>query len=120
MLKIIFLLSTLFFSLSALACLRVEGQLGVDGETHKINQKTELNKEYSLPLGNFIFSFTLKPAEAKKTYEMKFKLEERRANKLITITRGEEEFEENKAHEVYAKGLEGQPNSIINLKFIPI
>jgi hypothetical protein len=48
MLKNIFSIFLLSFSLNAFACWKAEGTLAVDGESWKLNQKIEHNKEYVL------------------------------------------------------------------------
>ena len=115
MLRTFFILATLFFSLSAFACWRVEGNFAVDGETFKFNQKIEHNKEYKFPNSNFILSMTVKPI-SKVNSLVTYKIEEKKGLKLTVITKGEEEIKSDKHNDIFAKGEEGQPNSIISIK----
>ena len=119
MLKKLFIVFSLILSVNALACWKVEGTLAVDGETFKIHQKVDHGKEYILPMGNFLFKFTIKPSD-KKFQTMKFVIEEKKDNKLITVSKGEEDIEEGRSNDVFAKGEEGQPNSIITIKLSKI
>ncbi len=110
MLKFLFLC---LFSFNAMACLHVQGSYSVDGETWKIDQKMELKQEYSLPMGTFILSLSV--TEGKELL-VKYKVEEKKGVTLTQVTRGEEKFTLTKAKDIFAKGNEGQPNSILNLK----
>ena len=48
-------------------------------------------------------------------------LKEKKDNKLILVTQGEEEdIHEDKKREIFAKGETGQPNSIITIKLTNI
>lgn len=115
MLKILASFLTLF-SLSAFACWHVDGSLAVDGEVFKFNQKVEHKKEYLFPLGNFILKFTLYPQDKKNTM-MRYVVQEKKGLKLLNVTTGEEEnIKENIKRDIFAKGEEGQPNSIITVK----
>lgn len=105
----------LFISLNVFACWKVEGTLGVDGETWKIEQKFDHDKEYSFPMGTFILNLTIK--KGKKTdHIVKYIVQEKKGSVLVLVTKGEEEVQENKPNEIFAKGEQGQPNSIISLK----
>jgi len=115
MLRTFFILATLFFSLSALACWRAEGNFAVDGETYKFNQKIEHNKEYTFPNSNFILSMTVKPVSKTESL-VNYKIEEKKGLKLVLITSGKEEVKNEKQSDIFAKGEEGQPNSIISIK----
>lgn len=116
MLRKILVLSLLTFSFNAFACWQVDGSLAVDGETFKFNQKIEHKKEYLFPLGNFILRFTLYQVD-KNNSTMKYVVEEKKNLKLQLITKGEEEnIKENVKRDIFAKGEEGQPNSIITVK----
>ncbi len=114
-----FLLVFLFITQSALACWRAEGTFAVDGETYKFSQKIDHNKEYKFPGSNFILTFTLKPMDKKNT-QITYKIEEKKAQKLVLITKGDDELSHGKENELYAKGEEGQPNSIITIKLVDI
>lgn len=116
MLVRIFSLFILAFSLEAFACWQVDGSLAVDGETFKFNQKVEHKKEYAFPLGNFILRFTLNPVDKVNT-TMNYIVEDKKNLKLVLITKGEEEgIKEKVSRDIFAKGEEGQPNSIITIK----
>lgn len=115
MLKKFFIVPCLMLSLNALACWKVTGSLAVDGETWKLNQKVEHNKEYILPMGSFILKFTIKPGD-KKFHNVKYVIEEKKDQKLILVSKGEEDIEENRSNDIFAKGEEGQPNSILTIK----
>ena len=109
----------LLFSLSAMACWKVEGSLGVDGETYKIDQKIEHNKEYIFTMGVFIFKMTIVPGKT-KTYTLRYVVQEKKGTTLTLITSGEDEVTEAALKEIFAKGEPNQPNTIITLKLIPI
>jgi hypothetical protein len=105
---------------NAIACWKIEGTLGVDGETWKIHQKFEHHKEYIMPAGNFILKLTLRP-QSKNLNKLSYVLQEKKDNKLILVTQGEEEdIHEDKKREIFAKGETGQPNSIITIKLTNI
>ena len=115
MLKLISILS-LFISLNAFACWKVEGSFAVDGETWKIDQKFNHGQTYSLPMGTFIVHLKLKP-QKKDGSTLEYKVQEKKGNSLTLVTQGEEEdIKEGSSREIFAKGEEGQPNSIIILK----
>lgn len=115
MLKLIF---ALFITLPSFACtnLFVEGKLAVDGQTWKFNQKLRgIGKEDSFQVGPYIVAMTFVYPD--KSYLMRYKVEEKKGTSLTMITNGEEdEIELNKSRDIMAKGLEGQPNSIITIK----
>ncbi len=120
MLKLFVLLILTTFTFSVFACYKVEGQLGIDGETFPLNQKIELNKEYSLPQGSFILSFTVKAAKKKGEYHLKYKVEEKKGTTLAMVTFGEEDLSEAKSRDIYAAGEKDQPHSILTLKITDI
>jgi hypothetical protein len=98
----------------------MEGSFAVDGETWKIDNKVEHNKEHIFPAGNFIVRLTVKPQD-KKLNSLSWTVHERKANSLVLVTKGtEEDIEAGKSREIYAKGEEGQPNSIIIVKLTNI
>jgi hypothetical protein len=112
---------TLLFALvtfPALACtnLFVEGKLAVDGQTWKFGQKLRgLGKEDSFQVGPYLIAMTLTFPD--KGYRVRYKIEEKKGLTLTMVTHGEEdEIELNKTRDIMARGLEGQPNSIITLK----
>lgn len=109
----------IFVSYSALACWKVEGSFAVDGETYKFHQKVEHDKDYKFPGAHFILSMKLKKID-KKNSEITYKIEEKKGLKLVLITEGEDEVIVGNNKEIYAKGEEGQPNSIIILKLTDI
>lgn len=115
MLKILSIL-TLFISLNAFPCWKVEGSFAVDGETWKIDQKFDHGKIYSLPMGPFIVNLSIK-SEKNKTQTLTYNVQEKKGTTLTLVTKGEEEgIIESKSREIFAKGEEGQPNSIIIVK----
>ncbi len=109
----------LLLSFNLFACWNVEGEVAVDGETYKIHQKFIHDKEYSLPMGNFIFSLKIIPGK-NKNHEIQYKLVEKKKLNLVVITKGEDEITEKAQKEIFAKGEEGQPNSIITIKITNI
>lgn len=114
----LFTILILTFSLSALACWKVEGSLAVDGETWKLNQKIEHGKEYIFPMGTFILKMTFKSG---KNPTLVYVVQEKKGTKLTLVTQGEEEeLKVGESRDVYAKGEEGQPNSIITVKLTNI
>lgn len=119
MLKLL-LIGLLIISTNAFACWKVEGTFSVDGETWKINNKFEHNKEYIMPTGNFILKLTLKSQDKKKN-TLLYVVHEKKGTTLALVTKGEEEnIEAGKEREIYARGEEGQPNSIITVKLTNI
>lgn len=120
MLRSLFILFIFTFSVSAFACWKVEGSFAVDGESWKINNKFEHNKEYIMPAGNFIVKLTLKP-EGKDLSQLSYVVHEKKGTNLILVTKGEEEaIKEGEQRDIFAKGEEGQPNSIITVKLTNI
>ncbi len=114
MLKILFVL---FISLPLFACtgVNVDGKLAVDGQSWKLNQNFTLDREQSIPLGPYILSMTV--SHSGNIYKAKYKVEEKKAGKLVLVTAGEEdEIDLSKSRDIMAKGEEGQPHSIITLK----
>jgi hypothetical protein len=115
MLKIFAILFLFFLSLPVLACWKIEGTLGIDGETFKFGQKIEHGKDYSIALGTFIMNLKMNEMKQKKI-NLSFTVQERKENKLVLITNGKEMINENKVKNIYAKGEPGQPHSIITIK----
>ncbi len=106
-------------SSSAWACWSLELNLGIDGENFKFQQKIDHEKKYALPLGPYILNLKL-TKNKNKTINFEYKLEERKEKKLLLITQGEEEIAINVKKDIYAKGEENQPHSIITLKLSPL
>ena len=109
---------TLFFILftcNAFACLNMEGSLAIDGETFKFNQKCDQAKAYSFPLGTFILNMTVEPGKG-KVHTLKYSVFEKNGIKLTLVTKGDDEVTEGSTKEIFAKGEENQPNTIIILK----
>lgn len=113
------LLFVLLFSQAALACWKIDGSFAIDGETYKFSQKIDHNKEYKIGGGVFILSFTVKELN-KTNSEVKYKIEEKKGTKLTLVTFGSEEVENKKSNDIFAKGEEGQPNTIITVKLTDI
>lgn len=119
MLKKIIPLLFLLTSLEAFACWRAKGSFAVDGETWKIDHKFDHGKEYIFPMGSFILKMTVKPG--KTNQDLVFVVQEKKGTSLVLVTKGvEENIEVNKSRDIYAKGEEGQPNSIITIKLTKI
>lgn len=116
--KLIALLLALV-SFSAFACWKVDGTLGVDGETFKFNQKFDHGKEYSFPMGSFILNLTLNTGKG-KNHTVRYAVFEKKGVKLNLVTKGDDEVTEDTKKEIFAKGEENQPNTILtlNLKHI--
>lgn len=113
-----FTAALLMLSLNAFACWKVDGSLAVDGETWKINQKFEHNKEYVFPMGTFILKLLIKPG---KTQTLNYVVQEKKGTSLTLITQGsEDDIKVGESRDIYAKGEEGQPNSIITVKLTNI
>lgn len=114
----ILLVSFYFLSLNAFGCWKVEGNFAVDGESWKINHKFEHNKEYIFPMGTFILKMTIKPG---KTQTLTYVVQEKKGAALVLITEGEEaQIKTGQSQDIFAKGLAGQPNSIITVKLTNI
>lgn len=122
MLRNILITTSLFFSLHALACWKLEGTVGIDGETYKLNQKVDHDKEYIIPMGSFIFKMTvLTNKENKKFKDIKYAVQEKKGTNLILVTKGEEkEIEVGKTKEIYAKGEDGQPHTVLTINLLDI
>ena len=72
-------------------------------------------------MGSFILNLNFSPfKDLKIKHHVKFSLHEKKGAKLILITQGEEDIDEKESREFYLKGVEGQPNSIINLQITNI
>lgn len=120
MLKKLFLGSLLLLSLNAFACWKVDGSFAVDGDTWKINNKFDHGKEYSFPMGTFILTLKVR-TEKDKSQTLVYKVQEKKGTNMTLVTEGEEEaLKVGESRDVYAKGKEGQPNSIITVKLTDI
>ncbi len=107
-------------SVNASACWLVKGSLAIDGETFKFTQKVEHKKEYLFPLGSFILKFTL-TSQDKKNTSMNYVVQEKKGIRIDLVTQGKEEnIKEDVKRDIFAKGEEGQPNSILTIKLIHI
>ncbi len=119
-LKKLFITFLVVFSLIALACWKVEGSFAVDGDTWKINNKFDHGREYSFPMGTFILTMKIR-TEKDKSQTLVYKVQEKKGTTLTLVTEGEEEaIKVGESRDVYAKGKEGQPNSIITVKLTNI
>lgn len=106
-------------SFSALACFKATGSFAVDGEKWKIDHKVEPHKEYIFPMGTFILKMTIKPNKDK--HDVLYVVQEKKGTTLLKVTEGiEEEVVIGQSRDIFAKGEEGQPNSIITIKLIDI
>lgn len=120
MLKKLFIMSLLLLSVNVFACWKVEGSFAVDGDTWKINNKFDHEKDYSFPMGTFILTMKIK-SEKDKSKTLVYKVQEKKGTTLTLVTEGEEEaIKVGESRDVYAKGKEGQPNSIITVKLTEI
>jgi hypothetical protein len=121
MLKKLFCLLLLLLSFNALACWKVDGSFAVDGDTWKINNKFEHDKEYIFPMGTFILKLKIKPGKEKEKQTLLYTVHEKKGITLTLVTQGEEEgIKVGESRDVFAKGEEGQPNSIITVKLTNI
>ncbi|HXH32211.1 MAG TPA: hypothetical protein VNJ01_15520 [Bacteriovoracaceae bacterium] len=112
------LLLILFVSISSsFAGWQLEGQVSIDGEDFPIKQSIELGKEYSSPLGSFVFDYSLKESKNKK-YLISYHLKEKKGDKLTSVCSGKESLTQSKEEKVYAKGEPGQANSILTFKLL--
>jgi hypothetical protein len=117
MLKNIFLVLFILISLDAVACWRIDGTFAIDGETFKINHKIDDGKDYSFPFKTFILSLNLR-TEKDQSKTLVYKIQEKKGISLFLVSEGEEEaIKVGESKDVYAKGKEGQPNSIITVRF---
>lgn len=116
MLKLITSVLILLVSFSAFPCWHFEGKLAVDGETFKVNQKIVHGKDYSFPMGNWILTLSATPIKGSKNNLVKYQVQEKKGTALTLVTKGEEEVKDGVEEDVYAKGEEGQPNTIITLR----
>lgn len=120
MLNKFILLSFLLSSFNAFACWKMEGTVAIDGETWKIDQKFDHNKEYIMPMGPFIVKLTVTSASGKKP-GLKYIIQEKKDLKLILVGQGEEkDLAEKIKHDIFAKGDDGRPHSIITIKLLPL
>lgn len=121
MLRLFWVLLCLVFTIEAFACLQVEGTFSVDGEDLKIAQKAELGKEYAHPFQGFILSFTIHPdPKSSKAFNLKYKVEERTEKSLDMVSMGVEEISMGQKRQIYAKGLEKKPNTILDIQLTEI
>ncbi|HXH31939.1 MAG TPA: hypothetical protein VNJ01_14105 [Bacteriovoracaceae bacterium] len=102
---------------SAFAGLHLEGQVSVDGEDFPIKQSIDLEKEYNLPIGGFVFNFTLKESKNKK-HQLIYHLKEKKSDKLTSVCLGKEYLTQGVEEKIYAKGEQGQANSILTFKLV--
>lgn len=119
MLKKFSIILLLLSSVQAFACWKVEGELAVDGQSWKMNQKFVHNKEYSFPMGTFILNLTITPGK-EETHQLKYELLEKKGLTQVLVTKGQEQIKEKATEEIFAKGETGQPHSIITVKITDI
>lgn len=120
MLKHFFLAALMMVSMETFACWKVEGSFAVDGESWKIDQKFDYDKEYLFPMGSFILKLMLKKGQA-NTSNLAYTVQEKKGTSLTLVTKGiEEDIKEKEKRDIFAKGEEGQPNSIISIRLISI
>ncbi|HXH74442.1 MAG TPA: hypothetical protein VNJ08_05730 [Bacteriovoracaceae bacterium] len=112
--KILLIILSLALAFPAFA-LKVKGKLGIDGETWKYEQKVDHNKEVVFPLGTFILKMTLKPLK-KDESALFYVVQEKKGSVITEVTKGDDEIKTGVLREIYAKGHEGQPGSIITIR----
>jgi hypothetical protein len=111
------LMMLMLLPLNLWAAWDVELGLGIDGETWKIeHQKFEDGKEQSVNMGNYILKMTIKKSKIETGLDVLYTLHEKKGVELILITKGDEVIEQKLKKDIYAKGEEKQPNTIITLK----
>lgn len=120
MLKNLIVLILFTLSFSAFACWKVEGKFSVDGESWKIDQKIDLKKDYTMPMGTFLVSLNL-VQNKDKSFTMKYQVHEKKGVTRTLVTSGEEEnIKEKELRDIYSRGEKGQPHSIFTIKLINI
>lgn len=116
MLRVFLFLSFLTLCFHSHACWIARGTFSIDGETFPLHQKFELKKDYVFPAGAYLLQIRLLSGE--KKIHVRYVILEKKGTRLVNISKGEEEeIEPSKEREIFAKGLPGQPNSIITLTF---
>lgn len=88
---------------------QIKGEVSVDGEDLPFQQEVQLEKEYSLTLKSYTLNFTIFPAKDKDKFKLNYTLKE----KNVFITIGTDTLTMSKAKRIYAKGEQGQPNTIL-------
>ncbi len=120
MLRMFATAATLLYTLDSFACWKLNGKLAVDGEIFEFEQKVDEKKDHYFPIGTFILEASVKLNE-KETWIFTYKLQEKKGLALDLVTRGEERnIKVKKAHDIFAQGEEGQPNTIITIKLSPL
>lgn len=114
-----FLMMLLLLPLSLWAAWDVEVGLGIDGETWKIeHQKFEEGKEQVINMGtNYVLKMTILKSKIEEGLDIRYTLHEKKKEELILVTTGEDTVQKVLKKDIYAKGEEKQPNTIITLKF---
>jgi hypothetical protein len=121
MLKIIISILLVIAALPAFGCWNLQGSYAIDGETYQFANKVDPNKDYLFPAGAFHIKLRLVQHEKKETITLFYEIQERKASKLVLVTKGEEEdILLLRQTDVFAKGELGQPNSILTLKLTHI
>lgn len=111
----------MFFSLNTYANWQVEVALGIDGETWKIEQaKFEDGKDQTLNIGNYIVKMTIKRTKEEKVLSINYQVEEKKGDKNLLISKGEDLMEDRPKNDIFAKGEKGQPHTILSLKMKPL
>jgi hypothetical protein len=106
------------FSINAIAGWQTEVSLGIDGETWKIQQAHFTpDKEETLNFGSYILKMTIKKSSQENGLDVIYSLLQKKGEKTLLITKGEDIIEEKSKSEIFAKGQPSQPHSIITLKF---
>lgn len=74
----------LFFSLSANACWKVEGNLGINGDSVEIAQKFTHDKTYSFQAKNYLFHVKI-PKGSKDTHLIEIKVQQKDGVRLLEV-----------------------------------
>ncbi len=104
-------------SLPTWACWSLQGSYAVDGQSWKFSNKVDHHQDYLFSTGPYHIKIRLEPGEIKKSLTVTYEIHERKADKLILVTKGEEEeVIPSRQTEIFAKGEAGQPNTILTLR----
>jgi hypothetical protein len=91
--------------------------LGVDGETMKAEKQVFVDgKETTVTMGNYILKLTLKNTKVPKNIDIDYVVQEKKAQKLILVNKGQDVVENELSKDIFAKGEPNQPNTIITFK----
>lgn len=112
---LLFLGFTLSFNI--FAAWQAEVALGIDGETWKIERKKiEEGKEALFDMKEYLVKMTIKKTKEAGRLDVVYAVMAKKKNKQVLVSKGEENINEKKPHDIYAKGEKDQPHSIISIK----